>query len=96
PLSELAKQAMTRVPQVLLNPSFRKRKALEEMPNTQRAIAQAQAALGQKGRVLVRWSGTEPKLRVMVEGENDVLIRSLAERIVDAASQDLQNLEELN
>ena len=45
--------------------------------------------LGERGRVLVRWSGTEPKLRVMVEGEDEAAIASFASEIVAAAKLDM-------
>jgi phosphoglucosamine mutase len=46
--------------------------------------------LGSSGRVLVRWSGTEPKLRVMLEGPNEDRIRSWARDLIDAARQDVE------
>jgi phosphoglucosamine mutase len=49
----------------------------------------AERRLGEAGRVLVRWSGTEPKLRVMVEGPNETAIRNLANSIAAAAEQEL-------
>ena len=89
PLSELAKSALTRIPQILVNGTLKSRKPLEALPKTQRAIAAATRKLGKDGRVVVRWSGTEPKLRVMVEGESESLIRVLAESILDAAQGEL-------
>ncbi|MBK8251833.1 MAG: phosphoglucosamine mutase [Polyangiaceae bacterium] len=88
-LSELARSAMTRVPQVLENATFAKRLPLEQMPRTQKAIAKVEADLGKAGRVLVRWSGTEAKLRVMVEGENEAQILAQAKDIVAAATNDI-------
>lgn len=89
PLSELASAAMTRVPQILVNGTLKSRKPLEQMPKTTRAIANAEKKLGKTGRVVVRWSGTEPKLRVMVEGESDTLIRTLADGILETAKLEL-------
>jgi phosphoglucosamine mutase len=89
PLSELAANAMTRVPQVLENATFPQRRAVEQMVETSKAIARVEGLLGDSGRVLVRWSGTEPKLRVMLEGENEKVIASLAQEILDAARKDL-------
>jgi DNA mismatch repair protein MutS len=56
---------------------------------TKSAIEKIEASLGDAGRVLVRWSGTEPKLRVMIEGEDETKIRALAEEILVAARADL-------
>jgi len=89
PLSELAQQAMERVPQVLESVTLRARKPLEDMASLQRLIAQVKTALGKEGRVLVRWSGTEPKLRVMVEGPNEERIGTIAQDLVAAAREDV-------
>lgn len=89
PLSELAAEAMTPVPQLLVNERFATRRALEQMPKTSAAIERSRASLGDAGRVVVRWSGTEPKLRVMVEGDSEVAITRHAERILSAARADL-------
>lgn len=67
PLSELA-AVMQVYPQVLLNVKVRGRANLEAVPEIVAAIQRAEAALGEKGRVLVRYSGTQPLCRVMVEG----------------------------
>jgi len=86
PLSELA-ACMTAMPQVLENVEIRERKPLEELPAVQEAINDAESALGGAGRVLVRYSGTQPLARVMVEGEREEQIRELAGSVV-AALQD--------
>lgn len=52
-------------------------------------MAQVEKALGDTGRLLVRWSGTEPKLRVMVEGEDEDVLRAYAKDILRAAELDL-------
>lgn len=83
PLSELA-ACMTPMPQVLENVEIRERTPLDELPEVQRAIKDAEAALGGAGRVLVRFSGTQPLARVMVEGECEEQIRDLAGAVVSA------------
>ncbi len=88
PLSELAAQAMTRVPQVLQNITLPKRRPIEDMKKLQALMRSVSKSLGRKGRILVRWSGTEPKLRVMIEGENEVAITRMAQSLVEAARQD--------
>ncbi|MDQ3031442.1 MAG: phosphoglucosamine mutase [Myxococcota bacterium] len=89
PLAELAARAMTRVPQVLVNATLKMRRPLEEMPATMRAIRAAEEELGKRGRVVVRWSGTEPKLRVMLEGEDEARIQHMAESILGEAKREL-------
>ncbi|MCC7534678.1 MAG: phosphoglucosamine mutase [Deltaproteobacteria bacterium] len=88
PMSVLASEALERVPQILLNTTLKKRRPLAEMPKTAAAIADAEKKLGKHGRVLVRWSGTEPKLRVMIEGPDPTKIEQLAKGIIAAAEQD--------
>ncbi len=89
PLSELVSEVMTRVPQVLVNEKFEARKKLAQMPKTGTAIRAVEKKLGKHGRVLVRWSGTEPKLRVMVEGPKEDQILVMAETIIEAAKKDM-------
>src|SRR5690606_8199434 len=67
PLVDLA-SAFTPVPQTLLNVPIKQKKALEELPSVQAVIRGVEEKLGAEGRVLVRFSGTEPKARVLVEG----------------------------
>jgi phosphoglucosamine mutase len=80
PLSELAR-LMTRYPQVLLNFSVAKKRPFDEMPAVTRAIADVEGALGAEGRVVVRYSGTESKARVMIEGTDEGRIRAHADEI---------------
>jgi len=53
----------------------------------QDAVKQAEAELKDSGRVLLRASGTEPKIRVMAEGENQVQVKALAQAIADVVNQ---------
>lgn len=78
PLSELA-QAMSAVPQILLNITVKQKPKLETVPEIDRAIRESERRLNGSGRVVVRYSGTEPLLRIMVEGERDAVIREVAE-----------------
>jgi phosphoglucosamine mutase len=89
PLSELAQEAMERVPQVLESVTLSARKPLEDMAALQGLIKRVTASLGKEGRVLVRWSGTEPKLRVMVEGPDEGRIETIAQDLVAAARADV-------
>jgi phosphoglucosamine mutase len=76
-------------PQRLLNVSVRERKPLEELPEVAAEIAAARAAFGDLGRVLVRFSGTEPLARVMVEGPDAREVDSFAARIAGAIERSL-------
>ena len=86
PLSEL-RRVMRRFPQVLLNLRVASKPDVRTVPSLQQAIDDAERALGERGRVLVRYSGTEALLRVMIEGEDPQGIERMAERIVDAARE---------
>jgi len=87
PVSELAAQ-MQRVPQVLENVTLPSRRPLEDMRTLGELTRKIEKALGRDGRVLVRWSGTEPKLRIMLEGPREERIRAWALELVDAAKHD--------
>jgi phosphoglucosamine mutase len=87
-LSELARAAMERVPQVLENVNLPARRPLEEMARLGAAMEAARQALGGDGRVLVRWSGTEAKLRIMVEGPDAQAIGRWASDMAAAARLD--------
>ena len=81
PLSTLT-QCMKAVPQVLLGVKVPHKPALESLPKLQEAIAVNQQRLNGTGRILVRYSGTEPLVRVMVEGESDSMIQEVAEELI--------------
>jgi phosphoglucosamine mutase len=80
PLSEL-KRVMEKYPQTLLNVRVSERRDLETLPAVQRAVSCASARLGSRGRVFVRYSGTEPLVRVLVEGEDLPQVVALGEEI---------------
>ncbi len=82
-LSEL-REKITLYPQHLVNVRVREKKPLDQLPAVQEAIAKVEAELGDSGRVLVRYSGTEPKARVMVEGPELRAIEKHADTIVGA------------
>ena len=81
-LSELAKP-MIRYPQILLNFTVERKVPLDQLPSVQALIGKVEKELGQDGRVLVRYSGTESKARVMIEGMEDATIRAQAEEIAE-------------
>ena len=82
-LADLAGDLKT-FPQVLLNVRVRERRDWMTIPEAAQAIADVEARLGGRGRLLVRYSGTEPLLRVMIEGERQAEINAWAAHIVDA------------
>jgi phosphoglucosamine mutase len=88
PLSQLASKAMQRLPQVLESVTLPARQPLEEMRRLAQLTAKIAKALGEDGRILVRWSGTEPKLRIMLEGPREERIRAWAQELAHAARQD--------
>lgn len=82
-LSEL-KGFMELLPQVLKNIHVLHKKPIDTLPEVQKAITAAEAKLGQRGRVLVRYSGTENLARVMLEGEDHAQIEGMASDIISA------------
>ncbi len=88
PLSELA-TCMTSFPQILINVSVSQKKPLEEMPHVIAAIQEGEKALASVGRILVRYSGTENKCRIMIEGKEKTQMEKIAERIKDALQKEV-------
>jgi phosphoglucosamine mutase len=88
PLAELAKE-IPLLPQEQRAVRVRHKEQWEGDPVLRRAIADAEARLGDGGRILVRPSGTEPALRVMVEGRNADVVRELADSLSAVAEQRL-------
>jgi phosphoglucosamine mutase len=84
PLADLAGDLKT-FPQVLSNLRVREKRDWTTIPAAAQAIADVEAKLAGRGRLLVRYSGTEPLLRVMIEGERQEEIHAWAEQIVAAA-----------
>jgi phosphoglucosamine mutase len=83
PLSEL-RAVMRSFPQVLVNVRVREKPDVQTLPAVAKAMHAAEGVLGERGRVLVRYSGTEPLLRVMLEGEAEGQIQTLADDIATA------------
>ncbi|MDX1737908.1 MAG: phosphoglucosamine mutase, partial [Alphaproteobacteria bacterium] len=75
------------VPQLLKNIRFSEQDGLPlEKDSVKKAIESAESELGEGGRVLIRKSGTEPLIRVMAEGDDDLLVEKMVDRICDAIS----------
>jgi phosphoglucosamine mutase len=86
PLSELAAPMHT-LPQVLINVEVADKSTVAAAPNVQTAVAQAEAELGDTGRILLRPSGTEQLVRVMVEAADEDTARQLAVRVAESVSE---------
>jgi phosphoglucosamine mutase len=76
PLADLA-SIMTPLPQILFNVRVKKKEDLSQMPQIQRRIKSIEKKLGKTGRIVIRYSGTEPLIRVMLEGENEDKIQQM-------------------
>ena len=81
PLSELSK-VMRRYPQVLKNIKVKEKVPFDKIPNFNERLQEIQSELGTKGRVFVRYSGTEPIARVMIEGEDQKIINRYADDLI--------------
>jgi len=87
-LADLADD-LTNYPQVLLNVRVRQKVDLQTVPAVAAAIADVEARVSGHGRLLVRYSGTEPLLRVMLEGKNQGEIGAWAQHIIDVVTREL-------
>lgn len=88
PLSELA-EVMIPLPQVLVNVRVRERQDIMTIPPVAAAIKGVEEKLGNEGRVLIRYSGTEPLLRIMLEGQDKYEITGWANEIADLVRQQI-------
>jgi phosphoglucosamine mutase len=88
-LNELAK-IMTRFPQVLINVSGVVKEKLDSSTVISAAVAKFEAELGDAGRILLRASGTEPLVRVMVEAQSDSIAKEIAEKLAKVVKEELR------
>jgi phosphoglucosamine mutase len=88
PLAELAK-VMVPFPQTLRNVQVKNKKNFSQTPQIQRMIKECQKELGERGRILIRYSGTEPVLRIMIEGENEQTIARMADAMAETVQKAL-------
>jgi len=88
PLSGLAK-VMTLSPQKIINVNVKEKPPLEQIPRLQKAIKEAEAELGDQGRVLIRYSGTQSMCRVMVEGPTEPMTARLTERLAGVVKESI-------
>ncbi len=85
------KSGMEKYPQTMINVKIDQNIDLSEMKNLQAAIRIAESELGNKGRILLRPSGTEPLIRVMVEGEIETQINAIAESLANEVRMGMVN-----
>src|SRR5260370_15340989 len=71
-------------PQIIVNVKVKSKPPLESLPEVSRALAEAQSALGENGRVVLRYSGTEPLARVMGEAEHDSDVQRFSQSLANA------------
>lgn len=80
PLSQL-RQVVQKFPQTVVNIKVRQKPPWENLPDVLALVKQAEKTLGDTGRVLLRYSGTEPKARLLIEGRDADQIKALADKI---------------
>jgi phosphoglucosamine mutase len=88
PLSELA-EVMIPLPQVLVNVRVAEKKDILTVPEIARLVRDVETRLGDEGRLLIRYSGTEPLLRIMLEGQDKYQITAWAKEIADLVENKL-------
>jgi phosphoglucosamine mutase len=88
PLHNLT-EGFQRYPQVLVNVEVREKRPFEEVEQIQKLVQETESQLGDGGRLLLRYSGTEPLARVMIEGQNQNIIEAFARNIATAIKQTL-------
>jgi phosphoglucosamine mutase len=88
PLSEL-RRVLQKYPQLAMALTVGEKRPLESLPAVQTAIGAVKSELGERGRVLVRYSGTEPKIRLLVEGADAAQVKDCLERLAAAVRADL-------
>ena len=86
PLSEL-KQIMKKYPQKLVNVEVKERKPIEDFPEIRVKEKQLAEKLGDSGRILIRPSGTEPVIRIMIEGQDENLIDELCSEMAETVKK---------
>jgi phosphoglucosamine mutase len=83
--------ALTTYPQVLMNLRVREKFDLQTVPAIASVISKVEGQLTGSGRLLVRYSGTEPLLRVMLEGQDEREIRAMGQQIIDAVREHVES-----
>ena len=92
PLDELAR-VMEPLPQVLYNVEVKEKRELSEFPEIKKRTKEIEKALDSSGRILIRYSGTEPLLRIMIEGEDEKKLHRFAQDLVELVKKYLGKTE---
>ena len=71
-------------PQTIVNVKVKSKPPLESLPKVAKALKEAQTTLGENGRIVLRYSGTEQLARVMVEAEHQADVKKFSESVADA------------
>jgi len=82
-------EGFQRYPQILVNVRVREKRPFDELPAVQRLARQVEEKLGDRGRLLLRYSGTEPLARIMIEGESEDQVRAHASALAEAIRAEL-------
>lgn len=93
PLSELCREVRL-FPKISRNLKVREKKPLEKLPKLKKTLSRVEKKLGANGRVLIRYSGTEPKLRMLVEGQDLKAVTQFMDTLEKAARSDLSVIED--
>jgi phosphoglucosamine mutase len=91
-LSDLTR-GFQRYPQILVNVRVSEKRPFEELPSVVEGVHEVEQSLNGRGRLLLRYSGTEPLARIMIEGEDEAGIRKDAERLAQAIRQEIGTAE---
>jgi phosphoglucosamine mutase len=73
---------MRKYPQLLVNLDVRERIPLDQLPEVTETVKAIEKELGSIGRILLRYSGTEPKIRLLVETRDEALLQPVTERVL--------------
>ena len=88
PLSEL-RRGLRKYPQQLVNIKVRERIPLAQIPEITNEVAAVEKELGSRGRVLLRYSGTEPKIRLLVETKEEAMLQPVVDRLLEPIKKHL-------
>ena len=82
-------EGFRRYPQTLVNVRVREKRSFAELPAVQRLAQEVEGKLGDRGRLLLRYSGTEPLARIMIEGESEAEVNGFAGALAAAIRSEL-------